>query len=146
MNLFKFNSKKQQTNKSPTFLMRKGSRNRFILPIFVLLTCLVISYLYWSIANTSANNEFQSYFEYRVRDVKARIEQRVISYEQILKSVHGFYKASQSVSRAEFRLFINSLRLDKNYPGIQGVGFSLIIPSEQRKNHITCSSIYTSRL
>jgi PAS domain S-box-containing protein len=137
MNAIKSNIEKQTADKSQSSQMRTATRNRIILPFIVLLTCLVITYLNWNVANTSRENELRTYFEYRARDVKNRIEQRIIGYEQILKSTRGLYNATVNVNRSEFRTFFNSLNLDKNYPGVQGVGFSLIIPPDQIKKHIT---------
>ncbi|MDP1879659.1 MAG: CHASE domain-containing protein [Parachlamydiaceae bacterium] len=113
------------------------TRNRIILPLLVLLISLIISYINWDVANTSRENELQSHFEYSARDVNNRIEQRIISYDQVLKSVCGLFNASDNINRTEFRTFFNSLSLDKNYPGIQGVGFSLIVPPNQIKKHIS---------
>lgn len=118
-------------------LTKKITRNRYILPTLVLTACLLITYFNWNFADTSRKNELQSYFEYRARDVNERIEQRVIGYKQVLKSTQGLFNASAEVSRTEFRTFFNSQNLDETYPGIQGVGFSLIIPSKQIKQHTT---------
>lgn len=136
MNTLKFNRKEQPAGKSSSLLKRAMTHNRIILPFLVLLTCLVISYLNWNVANTSRENELRSYFEYRARDVNTRIVQRLIGYEQILRNVRSLFNASDNINRIQFRSFFNSLHLDKNYPGIQGVGFSLLIPSDQIKKHI----------
>ena len=117
--------------------MNKITRNRYILPSLVFAVCLTITYFNWDFANTTRKNEFQSYFDYRARDVEKRIEHRIIGYKQILKSTLGLFNASGKVSRKEFRSFFNSQNLDETYPGIQGVGFSLIIPPEQIKKHTT---------
>lgn len=137
MNTTKFNRNKNHAYKPPKQLMKKLTRNRIIFPVLVLAACLTITYFNWDFANTSRKNELQSYFEYRARDVEERIEQRIIGYKQILKSTLGLFNASNEVKRADFRTFFNSLNLDINYPGIQGVGFSLIIPPEQIKKHTT---------
>ncbi len=136
MDSLKFNRNNRQGNQSPILQLREMNRNRFIRPILLLIVCLIVTYIIWNISNTNANNELRSYFEFRVRDVNTRIEYRLNSYEQILRSVRGLYKASDSVDRNEFSSFFNSLLLNENYPGIQGVGFSLVIPSEQIKKHI----------
>ena len=137
MNPLKFNLSNSLSNGSPTSLIKAWTRNRIILPFLVLITCLIISSLYWNAANASRENEVRTYFEYRARDVKVRIEQRIIGHEEILRSTRGLFNASGKVNRSEFRLFNNSLSLIENYPGVQGVGFSSIIPSEQIKKHIT---------
>jgi len=128
---------KNRDSKLTSRIMKHITSNRYILPSLVLAVCLVITYFNWDFANTARKTELQSYFEYRARDVNERIKQRVIGYKQILKSTLGLFNASGKVSRAEFRLFCNSQNLDETYPGIQGVGFSLIIPPKEIKKHIT---------
>ncbi len=137
MSAVKIDQKNKQKKRGTALLIKVWTRNRFILPFLVLLTTLVISYINWNIANRSAEDELRSYFEYRVRDVNNRIEQRIISYEQILRGACGLFNASASVNRSEFHSFFNTLNLDKRYPGIQGVGFSLIVPPEQIGKHIS---------
>jgi PAS domain S-box-containing protein len=137
MNTLKFKLKNQQVYKSSELILKRLTRSRIILPVLVLLACLVISYISWNIADANRKNELRSYFEFRARDVNDRIKHRIVEYQTILRSTRGLFNASTNVNRAEFRDFINSLSLEKNYPGIQGVGFSLIVPSEQIKKHIT---------
>ncbi len=110
--------------------------NRFIPTIFVTVICLIITFIVWNYSNKIWEKDVNSYFEYRARDIYSRIELRINSYSNILRSTRGFYDASDFVSRRDFHTFINSLNLDKNYLGIQGVGFSLIIPPEQIENNI----------
>lgn len=137
MNTIKNIENKKQTTKSSPQLIKKMTRNRFILPSLVLAASLLITYLNWDFADTARKNELQSYFEYRAEHVKEHIEHQVIGYKLILKSTLGLFNARGEVNREEFSSFFNSLNLDLNYPGIQGVGFSLIIPSAQIKKHVT---------
>jgi PAS domain S-box-containing protein len=113
------------------------THSRFVLPFLVLLVCFLITYIIWGNANINNEKEFRSYFEYRVRDVNTRIEHRINDYEQILRSVRGFYNSSVFVNRKEFKSFYNSLSINENYPGIQGIGYSLIVPPGQIKKHIS---------
>ncbi|KUO60671.1 hypothetical protein APF79_02560 [bacterium BRH_c32] len=136
MSLLNYNRNKKQDNKSRILIPRDLYRNRFILPIFVIIGCWIITYFIWDNSNTRINNELRLYFEFRVREVNTRIQHRIGSYEQILRGVRGLYVASDNVRRSEFSAFCNSLHLDENYPGIQGLGFSLIIPLDQIKKHI----------
>lgn len=135
MNTKEVNRNNKHAGKSPKQLMKKLTRNRIVLPALVLAACLTITYFNWDFANTARKNEIQSYFEYRARDVQERIEQRIIGYEQIQKSTLGLFYSSDEVTREEFRSFFNSQNLNENYPGIQGVGFSIIIPPGQIKEH-----------
>jgi PAS domain S-box-containing protein len=130
------NSPAKTADKTSKFPQRAATRNIIIRTVLVLLTCFVTTYLIWNYANTNAQKELRSYFEFRVREVNQLLVQRLANYEQVLRSERGLFNTSDNVNRAEFHTFFNSLHLDKNYPGIQGVGFSLIIPPKQIKKHI----------
>ncbi len=132
----KIKRQKNEVNNSPASLTKAMNRNRFIITSLVLITCLVTTYFIWNAANANREKELRSYFEFRIREINTRIEQRLTSYEQILRSTRGLFDVSAKVNRAEFHSFVNSMRLNKNYPGIQGVGFSLIIPSTSLKENI----------
>ena len=134
--LFNFAKKRQQANKEPTMQVRAATSLRIILPVIVLLICWIITFFIWNAENTSSENKLRTYFEYRARDVKVRIEQRITSYEQILRSASGLFNASTNINRTEFHTFFNSLRLDKNYQGFQGLGFTVIIPPEKIKEYV----------
>ncbi|MCI5131536.1 MAG: hypothetical protein D3904_08420, partial [Candidatus Electrothrix sp. EH2] len=47
----------------------------------------------------------------------------------------GLFKASESVSREEWKAFADNLNIEKYYPGIQGIGFSLMVPPEKKEEH-----------
>jgi PAS domain S-box-containing protein len=50
--------------------------------------------------------------------------------------VQGFFAASERVSRKEFRTYFNSLLLERNYPGMQGIGFSQLVRSGELQRHV----------
>ncbi|MDG9668004.1 CHASE domain-containing protein [Hahella sp. CR1] len=80
----------------------------------------------------SAERQFQLY----VDEVSSLITQRMRDHEQILLGGGALFKASNEVRRDEWRTYIESLNLNKNYPGILGVGYSVVIPRHQLAQHI----------
>ena len=106
------------------------------LTLLVLSVSLIGSYLAFSSVQSHTARSIQTYFDYRVRESINRIESRVEINEEVLRGLKGLFKASKSVEREEFRRYVSSLRLADQFPGIQGVGFSLIIPSAEIDNHI----------
>ena len=48
----------------------------------------------------------------------------------------SLFTASKEVSRAEFRNYIKNLKVENHFPGIQGVGFALIVQPEEKTKHI----------
>jgi PAS domain S-box-containing protein len=113
----------------------KGVAKGILLPLLVLLGGLGLTWLSWKEAKVEARRELQTYFEFRTRDAQLRIEQRMKTYEQVLRDVHGFVNTAR-VGRKEFGRLIAGMNLGKNYPGIQGVGFAVVVPRADLARHV----------
>jgi len=74
-------------------------------------------------------------FEFACNEIKNKIITRLEVHAQILRSGSAFFESSTDVTREEWRMFIEQQRIENNLPGIQGVGFSLIIPKNQLASH-----------
>jgi len=74
-------------------------------------------------------------FEFACNEIKNKIITRLEVHAQILRSGSAFFESSTDVTREEWRMFIEQQRIENNLPGIQGVGFSLIIPKNQLVSH-----------
>lgn len=105
------------------------------MPFAVLLFSLFVTHELWRDAHDSAVQAQQTNFDFRARESNHRLEERMQAYEQVLRGVAGLYAASKEVSREEFHDYIESLRLEENYPGIQGLGFSLLISPQNLARH-----------
>jgi signal transduction histidine kinase len=70
--------------------------------------------------------------------LKAAIDSRIDSYLAMLLGGAGLFAASEDVSPTEFKAYVDRLDVRRRYPGIQGIGFSRIIPPESR-DRITAS-------
>ncbi|OGT00240.1 MAG: hypothetical protein A3F73_09955 [Gallionellales bacterium RIFCSPLOWO2_12_FULL_59_22] len=111
-------------------------RSGKLLPWLVLASGFVATYFIQLAVFDAASQLQQSRFSYHTREVMLRIEQRLAAYEQVLRGVQGLHIASENVDRGEFRDYVANLRLENHYPGIQGVGFSLIVPPHEKIRHI----------
>lgn len=97
---------------------------------------LAVTYFLQHAAFNTSRQAQEDYFNYQAREVVLRIEQRLAAYEQVLLGTKGLFAASKGVDRNEFRNYVAALQLAKQYPGIQGVGFSLIISLQEKARHI----------
>ena len=114
------------------FLGRPGMR---WLPWFTLLVTLGCSYWAWWVASQNAQREQGELFLMRAERFQQLMVRRLQAYEEVLRGVAGLMGVHAHTTRAEFSHYVESLALARNYPGIQGVGFSLAIPSEQLAAH-----------
>lgn len=70
------------------------------------------------------------------KEVVLRVKARMDAYRQILYAGAGLFNSSKSVEREEWEHFIKTLKIEENFPGIQGVGFSKIIYPHEMDEHI----------
>ncbi|MBI4425732.1 MAG: CHASE domain-containing protein [Elusimicrobia bacterium] len=72
-------------------------------------------------------------FESLVESTEARIRNRMEMYVALLRATRGLFESSPHVSREEFRTFVERLDVQRNYPGVQGIGFSRRMRPEERR-------------
>ncbi|MFI3219941.1 MAG: CHASE domain-containing protein, partial [Methylococcales bacterium] len=88
---------------------------------------------YWikSDIDTRAYQHFFSYCE----EIQLKIAARLEAHEQVLLGGAALFEASPAVDRQEWHTYVDRLRLDNHFNGIQGLGFALWIPVEQLARH-----------
>lgn len=64
------------------------------------------------------------------------LEERMETYEQVLRGVKGLFLASENIGRNEFKAYTEEINLSQKYPGIIGVAFALHIAADEREQHI----------
>ncbi|WP_051307182.1 CHASE domain-containing protein [Desulfomicrobium escambiense] len=101
----------------------------------VLAISLIITLLSWQIASRSVENHLRDSFNFEVEKAGQAISKRMQEYEQVLRSGVGLFLASESVTRKDWHLFVENLQIDTYWPGIQGIGFSLMISPEELAGH-----------
>jgi len=69
-------------------------------------------------------------------DIKNSILARLDTNAQILRGGAALINATGTVDREAWREFSQSLHLENNYPGIQGVGFSILVPASGLEAHV----------
>ena len=102
----------------------------------VLLLTLLVTLLAWKNAQESLLEAQQVQLENRASKVSDAILKRIQAYEHVLRGGVGLFVASESVSRTAWRDYVASLRIQEQYPGIQGIGFSVPIPAAHLDAHL----------
>jgi PAS domain S-box-containing protein len=75
-------------------------------------------------------------YHLHVADLYDSINERMRRHEQILLGGAGLFDATDKVSRMGWRTYVERLQLGRNYPGIQGVGYSQVITPAELASHI----------
>ncbi len=89
----------------------------------------------WYVSRTTLDNTINQRFEFRTGEVTTAIEERMAIYQQVLVSGVGLFNASSDVTRDEWRTFVDSLELQENWPGIQGMGFAVPLDPDDVAAH-----------
>ncbi|HRY14924.1 MAG TPA: CHASE domain-containing protein, partial [Candidatus Competibacteraceae bacterium] len=89
----------------------------------------------WRNARLDAAQALDAEFQFWMSKVIYGIEYRLKGNVQVLRGVIGLFDASEYVSRQEFHSYVKALRLEERYPGIQGVGFAVVVPPDQKAAH-----------
>jgi CHASE1-domain containing sensor protein len=98
----------------------------------VLLLCsIVLTIVGWYVSRNHLREKTRNRFEYGISNIESAIGVRMSAYEQVLRSAVGFFNASDTVTRADWKRYVQTLRLQQFYPGIQGLGFTIrLFPNE----------------
>ena len=102
-----------------------------VLAVSMILT-LGITYIFYQ----SAKSKDQIRFNTNVARIQNTIEERIALYIVLLKSGRGFIKANEILKRKDFANFVQSLELDKNYKGVQGIGYSIVFSEAEKEDLI----------
>ncbi|SEM89706.1 PAS domain S-box-containing protein/diguanylate cyclase (GGDEF) domain-containing protein [Nitrosospira multiformis] len=119
--------------RSPIF---EGEFSRATIATLTLAFFISLTLAGWSIVQNLQERNENTQFDKVLAEVIRKIEHHFLGYEQVLKGGVGLLLASQSVSRKEWRTYVTALRIDDNYPGIEGIGFAKYIPPSKLAAHI----------
>lgn len=87
------------------------------------------------IANYYVHVRGMERFQFQSVLLRDEIADRMRTYEQVLRGGIGLFMSSQAVSRQEWHDYIANARLQEYYPGMQGMGYSVILKPEQLAAH-----------
>ena len=108
-----------------------------MVPLTVLCTSLLVTLAIGVLSNYNFQQRAESRYKNITTDIFENIHERMHDHEMILLGAKGLCNARPSVSRAEFKNYVNSLRLDENRPGILGIGYSAWLSPLEKEATIT---------
>jgi PAS domain S-box-containing protein len=101
----------------------------------VLALSLTITALSWYLADHFVKGRAHERFLYQTAEAQSAIAHRMTEYELALRGGAGLFAASKSVERSEWRRYVSSLDIHQTYPGILGMGFSLVVAPVDLAQH-----------
>ena len=98
----------------------------------VLLGALILTGLAWYYVFQNLRVQEQARFDETVQTTQRAIDQRMSTYVDAMVDVRGLFAASESVERDEFHKYVDGTDLQRRYPGVQAVGYSERVGSEEK--------------
>ncbi len=101
-----------------------SSSPRVLLPYLILLSGFCFTLLVYHYFSKLTHEQDQLRFQRNVQEIQDQVRLRIETSITLLRAGTGLFAASEVVDRGEFERFVQQVELKKNYPGIQGIGFS----------------------
>jgi PAS domain S-box-containing protein len=102
----------------------------------VMFAGLMISAAVTLYMKSSTDEIAEKDFIFHCREIQNTISGRLYDHARILRSGAAFFNASEMVTREKWHIYTKLQRIEQQLPGIQGIGFSLLIPRENLTRHI----------
>ena len=97
-----------------------------------LLLGVGLTVLVWHLVSVATERRAREHFEADSRDIAERIARRISLYESGLRAAQALFQAVQEPSRAQWRGFAAGMDLQRNFPGVMGIGYGAFVRSDQR--------------
>ncbi len=116
---------------------KNGTINKRVkFPYYVLFFSILLTLGATILFYQSAKSKDDTRFLNGVNRLRFSLENRIGLYVALLKAGRGFIESSNDLNRRKFKNFVDSLELEKNYYGAQGIGYSKTIRIEEREKFI----------
>jgi PAS domain S-box-containing protein len=75
-------------------------------------------------------------FAFDCDQVALKVRGRLDAYALILRGGAGLFAAAGTVERNEWRAYVETLQASRSVPGVQGIGFTQVIPPDELAAHV----------
>jgi signal transduction histidine kinase/CHASE1-domain containing sensor protein/AmiR/NasT family two-component response regulator len=107
-----------------------------VLPWVILVGGLALTWLLGTQVHERETVMARAEFALRADEVVNSLKQRMTANARILRGVAGLFAGSEEVTRDEFHRYVEELRLPECYPGIQGIGYTALVPAADKARHV----------
>lgn len=107
-----------------------------VLPVISFVMLSLLSFFAWNATKEAEQDQSRQYFLQQVFDTQSVISERFSLYKQSLLGGLGLFNASDNVTLAEWRKYVDALNLDENLPGINGVGYIDYVLESELGNYL----------
>lgn len=118
--------------KSKKIKIRENVKFPYYVLFFSILLTIGATVLFYQSAKSKDDTRFSN----GVNRIRFSLDNRIGLYIALLKAGRGFIQSSDELNRQKFKDFVESLELEKNYFGAQGIGYSKTIRKDEREDFL----------
>ena len=108
-----------------------------LLPLWVAALSLAITFGLWHHERLGDTTHLRTSFDFALRQSTIRIEQRMASYEQMLRGVQGLFAASRNtVDRVNFNAYVDALLAGSDFAGLQAIAYVPLLSADHIDAHV----------
>ncbi|HKG61217.1 MAG TPA: CHASE domain-containing protein [Pyrinomonadaceae bacterium] len=100
-------------------------RHRVLLPLLILLLGFCFTLLVYYYFDKLTYEQDRIRFNSSVQEIQDQVRLRIATSTALLRAGTGLFAASDFVDAREFESFVTQIELEKNYPGVEGIGYSV---------------------
>ncbi len=89
----------------------------------------------WRDAQQLMMTGLQTEFNVAADQIAHNVLKRIITYEVVMRGVKGYFESSKSITRDEFRTYVQDLQIQEKNPGVQGIGLVLMVHKADKAGH-----------
>ncbi|CAN5493565.1 hypothetical protein BH11PSE9_BH11PSE9_01700 [soil metagenome] len=101
-----------------------------LLPLVVGAVSLAVTGWLWSHERQNEATQLRASFDFGLRQTASRIEQRMTSYEQLLRGVQGLFEAAGTVDRQSFATYADAVLIGGDAAGLQSIAYAPVLRAE----------------
>ena len=102
----------------------------------MVIASLALTAFAWFVVTASVDRYESQRFARRAAELQKNIAFQLETYVNTLIQTKSMMAIAPPLSRSDFKRYVDSLGLIKNYPGIQGLGYTVRIPASALPSHL----------
>ena len=103
----------------------------------ILFLTIIITVAFTGIVDRIFVQQAEAQFQDKVTSFTNKLVSRTQIYVNALEAAKGLFASSENVDRVEWKTYVDTIQIQKNYPGIQGMGYSIFVSAAEEAQHIT---------
>lgn len=104
--------------------------------LLVLIAGLLLTVVFTLVVYKYIEKQSREQLESIAMEIGLKIDSRLRAHALMLRAGASFLAVSDTVTRDDWKVFVEKSRLDVNLPGIEGTGYSVIVHPEKLQEHI----------